>query len=135
MIEFDGDERFADVEYIGVQFDASLRVLVLRVSSDPADNCDTIVLHDVATFDVVHFMPQNVVHYLDVARLAATDLKGFCELARKEGASVAFTSDPRWDFPALGLIFVSANGATIFALGQSVEKRSSDGRSIYSVRT
>ncbi len=134
MIAFNGDERFADVVFVGVHFDEVQHDLVLRVSSDPADSCETIVLRAVAVFDVVHFMRQNGVHYLDVASLVATDFEGFCGLSRAEGASVAFSATPNSDAAALGVVFVSANGATIFAICQSVEKRAADGRVMYAVR-
>ena len=133
MIAFNGDERFADVVFAGVHFDEMRRDLILRISTDPADSCETIVLRAVAVFDVVHFMRQNVVQYLDVASLTATDFEGFCSLARGEGASAAFSTTPNSGATALGVVFVSANGATIFAICKSVEKCAADGRVIYAV--
>ena len=133
MIIFDGDERFADVEFIGVQYNILRRELALRVSSDPADNCETIVLRHVAAFDVVHFARQNVVHYVDIARLASVDQLGFCELAQSEGALLAMVSEPDPDSSRLGVIFVSAAGATVFAICQSVEKHAANGQAIYVV--
>jgi hypothetical protein len=131
MIKFNGDERFADVEYIGLHHDYLRRELVLEVSSDPADNCAAIFLRDVAAFDVVHFTRQNVIQYLDVARVAHSDLQGFLDLARKEGASGAFYAEPISDDVLLGVVFVAANGATIFAVCRAVEKCTVDGRPIY----
>ena len=133
MIAFNGDERFADFEFVGVHFDANRHDLVLSVSYDPADSCETIVLREVAIFDVVHFMRQNVVHYLDVANLVAADFEAFCDLARAEGASVAFSVSTNSVAAALGVIFVSANGATIFAICELVQKCAADGRVIYAV--
>ena len=60
MITFEGDERFADVEYVGLTYESTWCVLRLLVASDPADNCETILLRDVAAFDVIHFARQNV---------------------------------------------------------------------------
>ena len=81
MITFKGDERFADVEYVGVTYDPAGAVLSLLVISDPADNCETVRLRDVVTFDVIHFSRQNVIHYLDIARLAFTEHHESAELA------------------------------------------------------
>ncbi|NHB78577.1 hypothetical protein [Rhodobacter calidifons] len=132
MITFEGDERFADVEYVGVTYESTGRVLRLLVTSDPADNCETILLRDVAAFDVLHFTRQNVVSYLDIARLAAAEHHAFVELAVGEGAIISLTTSPSPN-ALLGVVFVSANGATIFALCASVEKCSSDGQPIYRV--
>ena len=132
MITFEGDERFADVEYVGLAYESAGRVLRLLVMSDPADNCETILLRDVAAFDVLHFTRQNVVSYLDIARLAAAEHHAFVELAVSEGAIISLTTSPSPN-ALLGVVFVSANGATIFALCASVEKCSSDGQPIYKV--
>jgi hypothetical protein len=132
MITFEGDERFADVEYVGMAYEPADRTLRLLVTSDPADNCEAILLRDVAAFDVLHFTRQNVVSYLDIARLAAAEHHAFFELAAGEGAAIALTKNPSRDV-LLGVVFVSANGATIFALCGSVEKCSRDGQPIYSV--
>jgi hypothetical protein len=134
MIEFKGDERFADVEFVGMSYEPVRRVLTLLVSSDPADNCKTVLLRDVAAFDVIHFTRQNVVHYLDIARLAAIEHQAFVDLARKEGASITLAADPDRD-TLLGSVFVPANGATIFALCRSIEKCSKDGQSLYIITT
>lgn len=132
MITFKGDERFADVEYVGVTYDPAGRVLTLLVTSDPADNCETVLLRNVVACDVIHFTRQNVIHYLDIARVAVAELHEFLDLARREGATVTSTTDPGPDI-VLGTVFVPANGATIFALGGSVEKCSKDMQPIYSV--
>jgi hypothetical protein len=132
MITFEGDERFADVEYVGMAYESADRTLRLLVTSDPADNCEAILLRDVAAFDVLHFTRQNVVSYLDIARLAAAEHHVFVELAVGEGATITLKENPSRDV-LLGVVFVSANGATIFALCGSVEKCSSDGQPIYSV--
>lgn len=132
MITFEGDERFADVEYVGIDYEPADRTLRLLVTSDPADNCEAILLRDVAAFDVLHFTRQNVVSYLDIARLAAAEHHAFVELVAGEGATIALTENPSRDV-LLGVVFVSANGATIFALCGSVEKCSSDGHPIYTV--
>jgi len=132
MITFEGDERFADVEYVGMTYESAERVLTLLVTSDPADNCEAILLRDVAAFDVLHFTRQNVVSYLDIARLAAAEHHAFVELAVGEGATISLATNPSPDV-LLGVVFVSANGATIFALCGSVEKSLSDGQSVYSV--
>jgi hypothetical protein len=132
MIAFKGDERFADVEYVGVTYEPVGRILKLLVKSDPADNCETILLRDVAAFDVIHFTRQNVVHYLDIARVAAAERHAFVDLAHGEGAIVTLTTNLGPD-ALLGIVFVSANGATVFALCGSVEKCSKDGQPIYSV--
>lgn len=132
MISFKGDERFADLEYVGVTYEPVGRILRLQVKSDPADNCETVILRDVAAFDFIHFTTQNVVHYLDIARVVAAEHHAFVELARSEGATVTLTANPGPD-ALLGIVFVSANGATIFALCGSVEKCSRDGQPIYSV--
>ncbi len=132
MITFKGDERFADVEFVGITYEPVRRVLTLLVSSDPADNCETVLLRDVAAFDVIHFTRQNVLHYIDIGRLAAAEYQAFVELARKEGASITLAADPDRD-TLLGAVFVPAIGATIFALCRSIEKCSKDGRSVYSL--
>jgi hypothetical protein len=132
MITFEGDERFADVEYVGMTYESAERVLTLLVRSDPADNCEAILLRDVAAFDVLHFTRQNVVSYLDIARLSAAEHHAFVELAVGEGAIISLTTSPSPNV-LLGVVFVSANGATIFALCASVEKCSSDGQPIYKV--
>lgn len=132
MIGFKGDERFADVEFLGIRYEPVRQVLTLLVSSDPADNCETVLLRDVAAFDVIHFMRQNVVHYLDIARLAVTEHQAFVDLARKEGASITLAANPDRE-ALLGAVFVPANGATIFALCRSIEKYSKDGQAVYSV--
>ncbi len=132
MIAFSGDERFADVEYVGMNYDPEARVLTLQVSSDPADGCETVRLRGVVAFDVVHFTKQNVVHYLDIARVAAAEQKEFVEIAHSEGATVTLTANPGPDV-LLGAAFVPANGARIFALCGSVEKCAKDGQSVYSV--
>jgi hypothetical protein len=132
MIAFKGDERFADMEFVGVTYDPVGRVLKLLVSSDPADNCEAVLLRDVAAFDVIHFTRQNIIHYLDIARVTAADHQAFVELARGEGAALALAADPGPDI-LLGAAFVPANGATIFALCRSVEKCSRDGHPEYSV--
>ena len=132
MITFEGDERFADVEYVGMAYESADRTLRLLVNSDPADNSEAILLRDVAAFDVLHFTRQNGVSYLDSARLAAAEHHVFVELAVGEGATITLTKNPSRDV-LLGVVFVSANGATIFALCGSVEKCSSDGQPIYSV--
>lgn len=132
MITFQGNERFADMEYIGMTYDAAGRVLRLLVTSDPADNCETILLRDVAAFDVLHFTNQNVVSYLDIARLTAAEHHAFVDLATGDGESMSLTKNPGPD-ALLGVIFVSANGATIFALCSSVEKSFNERHPIYSV--
>ena len=132
MIAFKGDERFADVEYVGVTYEPVRRVLTLLVSSDPADDCQMIVLRDVLAFDVIHFTTQNVIHYLDIARVIAADRHAFAEIARSEGASVTMATEPgAGDF--LGVVFVPASGATIFAFCRSVVKLSRDGSPAYRV--
>ena len=132
MITLEGDERFADVEYVGITYESADRTLRLLVTSEPADNCEVILLRDVVAFDVLHFTRQNVVSYLDIARLAAAEHHAFVELAVGEGATITLTKNPSRDV-LLGVVFVSANGATIFALCGSVEKYSSDGQPIYTV--
>ena len=132
MITFKGDERFADVEYAGVTYDPAGAVLALQVISDPADNCETVRQRDVVTFDIIHFSRQNVIHYLDIARLAFAEHHEFAELACKEGATMSLAADPRPD-NLLGTVVVPANGATIFALCGSVEKCARDGQPVYSV--
>ena len=96
MIIFDGDERFGDVEFVGVQYNALRRELEFQVSYDPADNCESIVLRNVAAFDVVHFARQNVVHYVDISHLSSVDYLGFCELAQSEGALFGIVNQPTW---------------------------------------
>jgi hypothetical protein len=64
--------------------------------------------------------------------LAAAEHHAFVELAVGEGATISLTTNPSPDV-LLGVIFVSANGATIFALCGSVEKSASDGQPVYSV--
>jgi hypothetical protein len=64
--------------------------------------------------------------------LAAAEHHVFVELAVGEGATITLKENPSRDV-LLGVVFVSANGATIFALCGSVEKCSSDGQPIYSV--
>ncbi|MBK4214519.1 hypothetical protein JJJ17_01125 [Paracoccus caeni] len=132
MIAFNGDKRFADMEYTSVTYEPVRRVLTLLVSSDPADNCEMVILRDVVAFDVIHFTMQNVVHYLDIARVTAADLDAFAEIARSEGAAVAMAAHSGPD-SFLGAVFVPAGGATIFAVCRSVEKCSSDGQPVYSV--
>lgn len=132
MIEFKGDERFADVEFVGIRYEPVRQLVTLRVSSDPADNCKAVLLRDVAAFDVIHFTRQNVVHYLDIARLAAAEHQAFVDLARKEGASITLAADPDRD-TLLGIVLVPANGATIFALCRSIEKCSKDGQPLHIV--
>ena len=132
MITFKGDERFADVEYVGMTYDAAGRVLRLLVTADPADKCETILLRDVVAFDVLHFTSQNVVSYLNITRLTASEHHAFVDLATGEGASMSLRKNPDQGV-MLGVVFVSANGATIFALCSSVEKSCSEGHPIYSV--
>lgn len=129
MIAFKGDERFADVEYGGVTYEPAGRVVKLLVTSDPADNCETVVLRDVVSFDVIHFTRQNVVHYLDIARVTASEHREFVELAQNEGAKMTLTADPAPDI-LLGIVFVPASGATIFAICGAVEKCMRDGQSV-----
>lgn len=134
MMEFKGDERFADLEFVGVTYEPAGRALKLLVSSDPADACETVVLRGVAAFDVIHFTMQNVIHYLDVAPVMVTHRQEFVELAQSEGASIVLAGDPEPDL-LLGVVFVPANGAMIFALCHSVEKCLAGGKAVYSITT
>lgn len=132
-MKFEQDERFADIEYRPVPFTKKPKTINIHVSHDPADSAACLILSDVVAYEIVNSGKQNIVSHIEYSRSANTELDEFISLVRKESAASSFDLAPLLHTSYLCIILIAANGADVFVICRSIEKKTAQGTVLYGI--
>lgn len=119
-MNFTEDSFLADMKFYGVVHNIGAKSLCILISPDDYLAAESMELNLISAFNVSLFQEQNVISHIEYTFVDNYSVHDFVNIANKEISTPVFRIHNEISGMHIGLIVVPSNGATIYAVCESV---------------